>query len=97
MKRILIIILLTILAVSCGDSAKKAKDKEKVKITVVLDWTPNTNHTGIYAAKDLGYYEEDGLDATIIQPGNVRPYGATDNNCLNMNLTGILCGVLRHN
>ena len=70
MKRILIIILLTILAVSCGDSAKKAKDKEKVKITVVLDWTPNTNHTGIYAAKDLGYYEEEGLDVTIIQPGN---------------------------
>ena len=70
MKKFLIMILLIILAVSCGDSAKKTKDGEKVKITVVLDWTPNTNHTGIYAAKDLGYYEEEGLDVTIIQPGN---------------------------
>ena len=70
MKKFLIMIFLTILAVSCGDSVKKTKDGEKVKITVVLDWTPNTNHTGIYAAKDLGYYEEEGLDVTIIQPGN---------------------------
>ena len=70
MKKILILIFLTILAVSCGDSAKKTKDGEKIKITVVLDWTPNTNHTGIYAAKNLGYYEEEGLDVTIIQPGN---------------------------
>ncbi len=70
MKKFLIMIFLTILAVSCGDSVKKTKDGEKVKITVVLDWTPNTNHTGIYAAKNLGYYEEEGLDVTIIQPGN---------------------------
>lgn len=70
MKKILILIFLTILAVSCKDSAKNAKGGEKIKITVVLDWTPNTNHTGIYAAKDLGYYEEEGLDVTIIQPGN---------------------------
>jgi ABC-type nitrate/sulfonate/bicarbonate transport system substrate-binding protein len=70
MKKILILIFLTILAVSCGDGAKKTKDGEQIKITVVLDWTPNTNHTGIYAAKDLGYYEEEGLDVTIIQPGN---------------------------
>ena len=70
MKKILILIFLTILAVSCKDSAKNAKGGEKIKITVVLDWTPNTNHTGIYVAKDLGYYEEEGLDVTIIQPGN---------------------------
>ena len=63
-------LLLIILAVSCGNSAKDIKDGEKIKITVVLDWTPNTNHTGLYAAKDLGYYDEEGLDVTIIQPGN---------------------------
>ncbi|MFI3226144.1 MAG: ABC transporter substrate-binding protein [Clostridia bacterium] len=38
------------------------------EITVVLDWTPNTNHTGLYVAQSLGYYEEAGLDVTIIQP-----------------------------
>lgn len=37
-------------------------------ITFVLDWSPNTNHTGIYVAKALGYYEEAGLDVKIVQP-----------------------------
>lgn len=36
--------------------------------TVILDWTPNTNHTGLYVALDMGYYEEEGLDVKIIQP-----------------------------
>ena len=41
---------------------------EPEKITLCLDWTPNTNHTGIYAAQALGYYEEEGLDVEIVQP-----------------------------
>lgn len=41
---------------------------ELKKVTMLLDWTPNTNHTGIYAARDLGYYEEAGLDVTIELP-----------------------------
>lgn len=41
---------------------------ELQKVTVLLDWTPNTNHTGLYVAKDLKYYEEEGLDIEIIQP-----------------------------
>jgi len=39
------------------------------KVTFVLDWTPNTNHTGIYVAKVKGFFEEEGLDVSIIQPG----------------------------
>ena len=38
------------------------------KITVILDWVPNTNHTGIYIAKENGYYNEQGLEVEIIQP-----------------------------
>ena len=38
------------------------------KITFCLDWTPNTNHTGIYVADALGYYEEAGLEVEIVQP-----------------------------
>lgn len=41
---------------------------ELTEVTIVLDWTPNTNHTGLYVAKELGYYEELGLDVSIIQP-----------------------------
>lgn len=38
------------------------------KVTFVLDYAPNTNHTGIYAAQELGYYAEAGLDVEIMQP-----------------------------
>lgn len=59
---------------ACGSTDNKMETdsteagKELTKITFCLDWTPNTNHTGIYAAKALGYYEEAGLDVEIVQP-----------------------------
>jgi ABC-type nitrate/sulfonate/bicarbonate transport system substrate-binding protein len=37
-------------------------------VKIVLDWTPNTNHTGLYTALDQGYYKEAGLNVEIIQP-----------------------------
>ncbi|MBN8199253.1 ABC transporter substrate-binding protein [Bacillus sp. NTK034] len=50
--------------------SKDADSKQDLKkVTVVLDWTPNTNHTGLYAAKDKGYFKEEGLDVEIIMPG----------------------------
>lgn len=47
-----------------GETAKK----EQEKITFVLDWTPNTNHTGLYVAQNQGYFEEEGLEVEIVQP-----------------------------
>ncbi len=38
------------------------------EITFVLDWTPNTNHTGVYVAQAKGYFEEAGLQVQVIQP-----------------------------
>ena len=49
-----------------GEVSSEAAELEK--ITFVLDWTPNTNHTGIYVARDLGYYEEAGIEIDIVQP-----------------------------
>jgi ABC-type nitrate/sulfonate/bicarbonate transport system substrate-binding protein len=42
--------------------------EKSLKLTVLLDWVPNTNHTGVYVAKDKGYYEDEGLSVEIIQP-----------------------------
>ncbi|MBW4085470.1 ABC transporter substrate-binding protein [Paenibacillus sp. S150] len=50
-------------------AAGTAAPEELTAIKVALDWTPNTNHTGLYTAKELGYYEEEGLDVEIVQPG----------------------------
>ena len=38
------------------------------KVTLVLDWTPNTNHTGLYVAQEKGYFAQNGLEVEIIQP-----------------------------
>jgi ABC-type nitrate/sulfonate/bicarbonate transport system substrate-binding protein len=40
-------------------------------VTVALDWVPNTNHTGIYVAKALGYFRQAGINVRIL------PYGTT--------------------
>ncbi|SES89941.1 ABC-type nitrate/sulfonate/bicarbonate transport system, substrate-binding protein [Natronincola peptidivorans] len=38
------------------------------RVTVILDWVPNTNHTGMYTAIERGFYAEEGLEVEIIQP-----------------------------
>ena len=48
-------------------SAGGAAD-ELTPITVVLDYTPNTNHTGLYVAMDQGFYAKRGLAVTVVQP-----------------------------
>jgi len=36
------------------------------KVSLVLDWVPNTNHTGIYVAQQKGWYKEAGIDLQIL-------------------------------
>lgn len=65
-KRIaaLLFLVLALGLFGCG----KETEQEFEEVTFVLDWTPNTNHTGVYVAKAKGYFEEAGLQVTIIQP-----------------------------
>ena len=67
MKKFAILTLFLMITLSmAGCNAEDKSDKNK--ITIVLDWTPNTNHTGIYVAKEKGYFEEAGLDVEVVQP-----------------------------
>ncbi len=53
----------------CGGAKETADQKKDLKkITFCLDWTPNTNHTGLFVAQQKGFYEEAGLDVEIVQP-----------------------------
>lgn len=74
MKKILSSIIVLSIALSlilsgCSSQPKPVEQKPLEKITAVLDWTPNTNHTGLFVAKDKGFFKEEGLDVEIIQPG----------------------------
>ena len=66
MKKLLALIICIALIWSLCGCVESDSGLEKV--TFVLDWTPNTNHTGIYVADALGYYEEAGIEIDIVQP-----------------------------
>ena len=51
-----------------GGATEFARADERTAVTLMLDWTPNTNHTGFYVAQALGYYDEANLDVTIQEP-----------------------------
>lgn len=53
---------------ACAGGGRDHADTSSTKLTFCLDYTPNTNHTGIYVAKDQGFFAEEGLDVTIVQP-----------------------------
>ncbi|MBR5245346.1 MAG: ABC transporter substrate-binding protein, partial [Clostridia bacterium] len=68
MKRLIALLLTGIFVLGlagCGSTAGKQEDNA---ITIVLDWTPNTNHTGIFVAQAKGYFEDAGLKVNIVQP-----------------------------
>ncbi|MDD4291344.1 MAG: ABC transporter substrate-binding protein [Clostridia bacterium] len=68
MKKTIVIILATLVCAGlliysgCGSNSDE--------IVFLLDWTPNTNHTGVYVALEMGYYEEEGLSVSVQQPGD---------------------------
>lgn len=41
------------------------------QIVVVLDWYPNTNHTGLYVAFEKGYFSQEGLNVSIVEPAKM--------------------------
>ncbi|MGD6801425.1 ABC transporter substrate-binding protein [Rossellomorea aquimaris] len=77
MKKAFAILFSAVLITGCGqnnnegqnESGSGSESEALKEVSVVLDWTPNTNHTGLYAAKENGYFEEEGLDVEIIMPG----------------------------
>jgi ABC-type nitrate/sulfonate/bicarbonate transport system substrate-binding protein len=59
-------LLLPVFLLVSGCAGKKA-GATPFKITFLLDWTPNTNHSGLYAAQELGYFTAAGLNVEIRQ------------------------------
>ena len=75
MKKIMSFLLIVVVVIgalaACSPKTTPAPQEETPKlekITVVLDWVPNTNHTGMFVAQEKGFYAEEGLEVEIIQP-----------------------------
>jgi putative hydroxymethylpyrimidine transport system substrate-binding protein len=73
MTRLLLpLIALTLLAAGCGeksDSSSAGSGKTE-KLTVMLDWFPNADHAGLYAAQASGEYKRAGLDVKFVTPSD---------------------------
>jgi ABC-type nitrate/sulfonate/bicarbonate transport system substrate-binding protein len=57
------------LLAACSSATASSEDEKLQHVDIVLDWTPNTNHSGLYIAQARGYLREAGLDVTIVEPG----------------------------
>src|SRR5713101_9930799 len=55
-------------------SLAKSPPKQLTSMDLALDWTPNTNHTGIYVALAQGWYRAEGIDLYLLPySANVSP------------------------
>ncbi len=57
---------LAALLAGCGGSSTPSGGAPLTKVTLALDWTPNTNHTGIYVAQQKGWYRAQGIDLQLL-------------------------------
>src|SRR5690349_9883665 len=68
---LLIIVIIGVFLWQRASTASTAHGPQKlVPMKLALDWTPNTNHTGIYVALAKGWYRDQGIDLTLL------PYSA---------------------
>ena len=66
MKKFIAVLMIALLMLGAAGCSQKPAAPSQVR--VVLDWTPNTNHTGMYVALEKGWYGEEGLSVEIMQP-----------------------------
>jgi len=68
MARLVLASTLALGVAACGPAGG---DADLTPVKLMLDWVPNTNHTGLIVARDLGYFADAGLEVELIEPGEV--------------------------
>ncbi|HVB22076.1 MAG TPA: ABC transporter substrate-binding protein [Ktedonobacteraceae bacterium] len=57
-----------------SDTTTGSNNRPLTTMTLALDWTPNTNHTGIYVALSKGWYADEGINLKLLPySANVSP------------------------
>ncbi|RWC57680.1 ABC transporter substrate-binding protein [Mesorhizobium sp.] len=64
-RQALLLTLASGLPLVAGSGRARAQSAAQ-RVTVALDWTVNTNHIGLFVARDKGFYREAGLDVDIL-------------------------------
>ncbi|MFR3905637.1 ABC transporter substrate-binding protein [Bifidobacterium adolescentis] len=78
---------------ACGqsnDSTKTATDGNGLtKVTFMLSWAPDTNHIGVYVAKNKGYFKQAGLDVDIVAVAQAGAEQAVNNGMADFALSNL--------
>ncbi len=64
MKKVITGILILISLIACSNQ------QEVTKVSLALDWYPNSNHAGIFYAKDLGLFSSANLEVEVYTPSD---------------------------
>nr|MBA2349771.1 ABC transporter substrate-binding protein [Solirubrobacterales bacterium] len=72
LRHLALVLLCTLGLAACGEKQDPAASATPplTKFTIVLDYFPNADHAGIYAAQASGAFEKAGLDVDIKVPGD---------------------------
>ena len=68
MRRALPLLMVVALLAACGEKEDALEPSGSKQVTLMLDYFPNADHAGIYAAQAGGHFEQAGLDVEIRQP-----------------------------
>lgn len=70
-----VLAVLSLVLAGCGGSSSgpggAAGDPDTIR--VALDWTPNTNHTGLFVAQQMGWFRDAGLDVELLPYNQTSP------------------------
>jgi len=65
------LLLLLVMTAGCGGASGGGGSPGGLeRVVLTLDWYPNADHLGIYAARDQGFFEEAGMEVEIRQPSD---------------------------
>jgi ABC-type nitrate/sulfonate/bicarbonate transport system substrate-binding protein len=65
LARLISVAVLMLGVAACAEDSSPGSG-ERTKVSIALDWVPNTNHTGVYVAQEQGWYAAEGLDVTLL-------------------------------
>lgn len=63
---------------ACSDGAVTAAADDRPVVRFALDWTPNTNHTGLEVALARGWFEQAGIDVQVLPYTDAQPDALVD-------------------
>ncbi|ANY08665.1 ABC transporter substrate-binding protein [Pseudonocardia sp. HH130630-07] len=66
-----VVLLLALVLALSGCSAGGSGGDQPIR--VALDWTPNTNHIGLFAAQQAGYFRDAGIDVEFLPYNQTSP------------------------